>query len=220
MNLLKQLNTKYGIHKRLPVGIFIIFFSFFFFRSIAQQTKKLVAECTITYSIKISDNEKNEQTIKKLYIKGRKTRSEISLSSFYQATIFDNKTGEAVILKEIGGDKYISTFNAQQWKNRNKRWNNVSVKETNEMKNILNFPCRKVITTLQDGSSFAVYYTINLTASATENPFQFKNIPGLILEYESLGDNDKNIEFKAVDMNFSPVPAAKFTIPSSGYRIL
>ena len=185
-----------------------------------QSSPKIVAECTITYSVNIIGNNKTEQTTKKLYIKGRKTRSEISNPSFYQATIFDNKTGEAVVLKEVGNDKYISQFNEEKWKEKNSRWNESSVKFTNETKNILSYNCRKAVITVKDSSHFIVYFTTDITASATENPYQFKNIPGLILEYESQTTEGKSIEFKAININFSPVPTAKFTIPVTGYRII
>ena len=107
----------------------------------AQTPQKIIAECTIVYSVNSGENNSGK-TIKKLYIKGRKTRSEISNPAFYQATIFDNKTGDAVVLKEIGGDKYISSFNAEQWKEKNKEWADVSVKLTQRNKNnfILHLP--------------------------------------------------------------------------------
>ena len=73
---------------------------------------------------------------------------------------------------------------------------------------------------MNDGSHFVVYFTADINASATENPYQFKDIPGLILEYESGTGEGKNIEFIATDINFSPVPAAKFAIPTTDYRIL
>ena len=159
-------------------------------------------------------------SVKHLFIKGRKTRSEITTATFNQATIFDNKSGEAVVLKELGGDKYISQFNAEQWKERNRQWDNISITFSNETKKILDYNCKKAIATVPSGDSFIVYYTVDLNASATENPYQFKGIPGLILEYKSENEEGKSIQFIATDINFSPVPAAKFTIPTSGYRII
>lgn len=185
----------------------------------AQQPSKIIAECTITYSVNIAGNDKKETT-KKLYIKGRKTRSEISNTSFFQATIYDNKTGDATVLKEVGNDKYLSQFNTEKWKEKNSRWNDATVTTSNETKKILNYSCRKATITTKDGSSFVIFFTTDFTASATENPYQFKNIPGLILEYESQTSEGKNVEFTAVAIDLNPVPAAKFTVPVSGYRIM
>ena len=186
----------------------------------SAQTSKLVAECTITYSVDIQGNNRKEETIKTLYIKGRKTRSEISNPAFYQATIFDNKTGEAIVLKEVGGDKYISSFSAEQWKEKNRLWDSSTVSITNQTKKIFNYICRKAIISLKDGSNYSVYFTTDLTASATENPYQFKNIPGLVLEYDSQTEKGKVIQLTAIDINFNPVPAARFIAPLTGYRAL
>lgn len=191
-----------------------------YYNAVAQPISKLVAECTITYSVTLEGDKKNENTVKKLFIKGRKTRSEISNSSFYQATIFDNKTGNAVVLKHVGGDKYISSFTADQWKEKNGKWMDVKVTLTDETATIAGYNCRKAIITTKTNENFIVYYTIALLASATENPYEFKDIPGLILQYSSKTENGNEIVFKATDINFSPVTASKFEIPSTGYRII
>ena len=206
--------------KQVIKSIFLIVVFFAMTVVYARQPSKIVAECTISYTVSMPDDSNKEPTTKKLYIKGRKTRSEIQTLSFDEATIFDSKTGTATILKEIGGDKYISQFSAEQWKAKNVRWNNVKVELTGETKKILNYNCRKAVATLTDGTGYIAYYTEDMVPSATENPFQFKNIPGLILQYESRNAEGKNIQFKATDIDFSPVPAEKFTLPKSGYRII
>jgi len=198
------------------------YYLLFFFLAITfiayTQQAKVIGECTVTYSIKIANEPGNATKI--LYIKGKKTRSEIISPSFTQTTIYDSKTGEAVILRELNGEKYLSKFNAAKWKERNKMWDGLAVKLTNEGKTILDYPCKKAIATTKDGKSFVLYYTTGITPSASENSYQFKNIPGIILEYESETSEGKNITFKATRIDFSPVPAAKFEIPESGYRIL
>ncbi len=184
----------------------------------AQPVTKIVAECTISYAVSIEGN--NGQTLKTLYIKGQKTRSEISNSSFFQATIFDNKDGSAVVMKEVGGDKYISFFTVDQWKEKNSIWDSSTISITNETKKILNYTCRKAVIKTRGGNQYSVYFTTELTASATENPYQFKKITGLVLEYQSESKKGRNIECKATNIRFIPVPAAKFTIPTSGYRVI
>ena len=66
-----------------------------------------------------------------------------------------------------------------------------------------------------------MYYTTAIAPSTQENPYQFKNIPGFVLQYQSqLEGSNKLIIFKAVKMDLSPVPMSKFDIPKSGYRVL
>jgi GLPGLI family protein len=198
------------------------YFLIFFFLAITffayTQQLKVVGECTITYNIKIA-NVPSEAT-KTLYIKGKKTCSEIVSPTFLQTTIYDEKTGDAVILKELNGEKYLSKFSADKWKEKNKVWEGMAVKLTNESKTILGYPCKKAIATTKAGKNFILYYTNSLVPSVSENPYQFKNIPGIVLEYESETSEGKSVVFNATNINFNPVPVAKFKIPESGYRIL
>lgn len=199
-------------------GLFLCIF-LFCAQAKSQSVSKLIADCTITYAVSFEGSEGNLNT-KILYIKGKKTRTDIRYSSFQQSTIFDNKTGDAVVLKNIGLDKYISYFNAQQWKEKNKKWDDVKISFSNETKKVLTYTCRKAILVTKDNNQFVVYYTLDFGASATENPYQFKNILGLILEYESQTGEGKLITFKATDVNLNPVPASRFEIPTTGYRVL
>lgn len=208
---MKQFSSKY-------YGLFLLLF-LLYSKSESQSASKFIAECTINYSVSLEGTE-NNLTTKTLFIKGRKTRTDISYSSFHQSTILDNKTGDAVVLKTIGSDKYISSFTAQQWKEKNNKWDSVKVLFTNETTKVLNYTCRKAILTTKNDNHFFVYYTTDFIASTTENPYQFKNIPGLILEYESQTSEGKLITFKATSIDFSPVPVSKFEIPTTGYRVL
>jgi GLPGLI family protein len=197
---------------------YLLFFFLVITSFVHSQSATIVGECTITYNIKIAN--KPGDATKTLYIKGKKTRSEIVSPSFTQTTIYNDNTGEAVILRELNGEKYLSKFTAAKWKEKNKKWDGIMMKLTNESKTILGYPCKKAIATTKDGKSFVLYYTVGLAPSASENPYQFKNIPGIVLEYESETSEGKSIVFNAVKINFSPVPTAKFEVPESGYRIL
>ena len=142
---------------------------FFFARS---QPTKIIAECTITFNINIDNG--TGDAVKTLYIKGKKTRSDIVSPTFHQTTIYDNNTGEAIILKDAGGEKYLTRLNAAKWKEKNAEWDGMTVKLTNEIKTIAGYNCKKAVATTKDGKNFIVYYTTGMMASASENPYQFK----------------------------------------------
>jgi len=91
----------------------------------------------------------------------------------------------------------------------------------NETKTILGYECKKGSAVLKDGSSFTFFYTVSIKPSASENPYQFRDIPGFVLEYEIIGeDKTSKITYTATRINFNPVPSSKFDIPTSGYRVL
>src|ERR1019366_1423638 len=73
----------------------------------AQQ--RVVAECTITYTItadkSITDKdliESLKSSTKTVYIKGNNSRSDLVSPAFTQSTFFDKSNGTVVVLREFG----------------------------------------------------------------------------------------------------------------------
>jgi len=195
----------------------------------AQQTKqRVLAECTINYMVDISeltgmDNtliETFKATTKTVYIKGNKSRVDVNSPSFSQSVIYDKNTGNAVILREIGNNKFITTLNSDTWKKKNSTLDNTTIKTLDETKTILGYTCKKAILTLADGTNLNLYYVPTFIPSVKEYEFQFKEVPGFVLEYESQDKNGMKIKYTATKINLNPVSANKFEIPTSGYRIL
>ncbi len=192
------------------------------FFSAAAQTK-IVADCTVTFSISNKDeaNSNPGSSVKTLYIKGKLTRSDISGPSYTQTTIYDNNTGVATILREIGANKYMSVFDSVKWKEQNKQYEELRLTFTSDTKTILGYECKKAIAQLKSGGMLELYYAIAIAPSAIENPYEYKNVPGFLLEYETIAEgNTKKIRYTATSINFNPVPASKFEIPKTGYRML
>jgi len=94
------------------------------------------------------------------------------------------------------------------------------LKLDDDVKTILGYECKKAIVKLKNGSIYNMYYTTAIIPSASENPFEFKDVPGFVLEYETGGNKSSKITYTAIQINFDPVPASKFKIPTSGYRVL
>lgn len=205
--------------KTLQFFILVIFFAAF----ANAQSQKVIGDCTVTFAItgaNAGTSENLKGSAKTLYIKGSQTRVDINSATYNQSIIYDNATGAAVILKEMGANKYMSTLDAEKWKQQNKKFEGMKFSVTAETKTILGFECKKAIVNLKNGNSFVIYFASAIIPSATENPYQFKDIPGFVLEYEMPGDKGDKINFTATKINFSPVPALKFEIPTKGYKIL
>ena len=184
--------------------------------------QKIIADCTITYTINnIESNTKQngEAAIKTIYIRGKQIRIDLTSSTFNQTIFYNDNTGEATVLKSIGESKYISVYTAAEWQKQNLVYGGVKILFTNNTKKILNYNCKEALIQLKNGVSYTVYYIPDLLPSVTENVFQFRNIPGLILQYQTSIHNQK-IEYTASNISFDPVPAFKFVIPASGYKIL
>jgi GLPGLI family protein len=188
--------------------------------------QKKVSELTLVYDAAISTGNNQPKladafdgAITTVYIKGNMSRSEMvsALASF--TSIYDSRTGAAVVLQEISGQKLLIHMTADNWKEKNKRYEGISFTNTNETKTIAGYKCTRAIATMKDGSAFTVYYTKEIIPENTEYNVQFKSLEGLPLEYELTQGNLK-IKYTVSKINMNPVPASKFDIPKSGYREL
>ncbi|GGH79082.1 hypothetical protein GCM10011379_47910 [Filimonas zeae] len=189
---------------------------------VQAQSPKVVADCTVTFDVRIGKPDgTTESAIKTLYIKGSEIRSDLVNSTFTQITFYDAKKDEAVVLRELGGDKYINRLNAAQWREQNKRYEGMVVTLGTETKTILGYECKKAQVKLKDGNVLNMYYATAIAPSVSENIYQFKGIPGFVLEYEAQSEKGSKIQqYTATVINLSPVPASKFQIPQTGYRML
>jgi hypothetical protein len=59
-----------------------------------------------------------------------------------------------------------------------------------------------------------------IVPSVKEFEYQFKDVPGFVLEFESQEADGKKIKYTATKINLSPVQASRFDVPTSGYRLL
>ena len=191
--------------------------------SVFSQPQKLVSNCTINYAVSSSDTKKAGEfakASKTIYIKGKDIRVDINSASFNQTFFYNSNTGEVTILKEVGQSKYISHYNSGEWERENEMYNGIQLSQTGVTKNILNYECREAILQLKNGSSYTIYYAPVIVPSVTENIFEFKNVPGLVLEYETSLPSAEKVKYTATKINFDPVPAFQFEIPKNGYRVL
>jgi GLPGLI family protein len=192
----------------------------------AVSAQKRVTELTLVYDAAIStgDNQPKladafDGATTTVYIKGTLSRSEMNSALASFTSIYDAKTGNAVVLQEISGQKLLIRMTAENWKDKNKRYEGISFANTAESKTIAGYKCTKAIATLKDGSSFIVYYTKDIIPENSDYNVLFKNFEGLPLEYE-LTQGSVKIKYTVSRINLNPVPASKFDIPKTGYREL
>jgi GLPGLI family protein len=191
-------------------------------KTYAQQ--RTVAECTVTFGISTTSSDKDtkeslDKTSKTVYIKANQSRVDLSSTAFSQSVFFDKNTGNATILREIGGNKFISKMDNTKWKAANAKYEGAALTVSDQTKTILGYECKKATLKLTNGASYTLYFAANIIPSVKEFEYQFKDVPGFVLEYETEEDG-KTITYTANKINLSPVPASKFDIPTSGYRVL
>jgi GLPGLI family protein len=187
----------------------------------AQQ--RVVAECSVDYDV-VTDtaNQSNNflaSAHKTVYIKGNDSRTDLISSSFSQTIIYDKSSGNAVVLREIGNNKLITKLTRTQWLEKNKKFDSAVVTLFSDTKVILGYECKKATITLKNGSITQVFYTTAFVPSVREYEYNLKDVPGLVLEYET-DEGKSKVKYVATKIDLSPVASSKFNVPTSGYRIL
>lgn len=199
----------------------LLFCGILFCGSVHAQ-RKTIAELTLVYDYVAgpADKDKPEgaaSAVHTIYIKGNMSRSEMTNSLFSSTTIFDGNTGFGVILKEVSGQKLLIRMNPDNWSERNRIYDGIVFSTTNETKEIAGYSCVKAIGQTRTGTTITVYYTKNLVPETRQYDPIFRQLEGIPLEYE-LSNGNVKIHYKVSSINFNPVPASKFDIPSSGFR--
>jgi GLPGLI family protein len=194
--------------------------------SIAQQ--RVVAECTVVFKITLDDGSVDKdvsnsisKSAKTVYIKGNDSRVDLISPAIQQSVIYDKTETKAVVLREFGTNKFMNRLSKEQWLAANKQYQGMNISLINENKTILGYECKKAILSLKDGTVFRLYYATSIIPSVREFEYQFKDIPGFVLEYQikESGDNTL-VNYRAEKISLSPVLASRFDIPTSGYRLM
>jgi GLPGLI family protein len=191
------------------------------------KAQRVIADCSISYMISTEEGsadkdvtESLKASTKQVYIKGNDSRTDLVSPSFTQSLIYNKATGSAVILRAFGNNKFMTKLDNARWKEENKKYDGMTVALSTETKTILGYECKKALIQLKDGTVFTLYYAPAIIPSVKEFEYQFKDIPGFVLEFESQEAEGKKIRYTATKINLSPVQASRFDIPVSGYRIL
>ncbi|HEV8079626.1 MAG TPA: hypothetical protein VGP43_02865 [Chitinophagaceae bacterium] len=197
-----------------------------FLGSFTVKAQKLISEGTLVYNITIQTGS-NEAVMADMLdgatttinIKGNQSRSELVSGLGSEVTIYDSKIGTGVILKDYSGQKLMISLTKDDWNKKNSKYEGITFETTNETLDIVGYKCKKAIAKLRDGSSFVVYYTADLDMADKNYDSQFKNLPGLALQYE-WQSGKMRFKYTLSKINFDPVPLSKFDIPKAGYRVM
>ena len=205
--------------------IAILFVSFLGVTIVYSQRK--VSELMLSYDMQVSTGtnvpkmaDAFDGAVTTVYIKGHLSRSEMTSALFSSTTIHDAKAGTAIALREVSGQKLLIRMSAENWNEKNKKYDGIVFTNTTEIKIIAGYKCTKAEAKLADGTIFNVYYTTEIIPENRDyENMMFKNLNGLPMEWE-LVQGKLNIKYSLSKINMNPIPISRFDIPTSGYREL
>jgi GLPGLI family protein len=197
--------------------------SVFFFTTASLFAQKTISEGIIKYNIQIQNSDKSNAVIDSatsiIYLKGDLCRTDMINSLGSETTIADVKGSSAVILKQYSGQKLMITLTKEDWKNKYGKYDGIIFQPSAETKEIAGYICKKATAQLKNGTTFFVYYAPDVNVINKEYDPIFKNLPGLPVQYEFI-QAKLTFLYTVSTVNLNPVPASKFDIPKSGYRIM
>jgi GLPGLI family protein len=204
----------------------LLFFVFLLVTASTVTAQRKVSELMLSYDTQISTGSAEPKmadafdgSVTTVYIKGNLSRSEMTSALFSSAIIHDTKTGSAVALREVSGQKLLIRMTAENWAEKNRKYDGIVFTNTTESKVIAGYKCTKATATMKDGSTFVVYYTSDIIPENRDYDYMFKNLNGLPLEWE-LVQGKLKIKYTLSKINLNPIPVSRFDIPKSGYREL
>ena len=194
------------------------------FSKILSQIK--FSEGSIVFNIKVNTDDTNPKladgfdgATNTIYVKANLSRTELVSVFGSQSTIIDEKTAHVTVLKEYGDKKYLINMTHSDWIDANKKYDSVTFTYENDYKTIVGYKCQKAVGKLKNGETFIVYFTKDLVPENQDIQYSNRSLAGLALEYESSLGKSK-VTFTASKISFDPVPASKFDLPKTGFRVL
>jgi GLPGLI family protein len=191
---------------------------------VGAKAQKVLSEGVIVYDVSVQTGSSQAKmadvfdgATATVFIKGSQSRTDLKSAIGNSSTIYDSRAGIGVVLREFGAQKLMIRMNRQNWAEKNKKYEGVTYEKTNEAKKIAGYNCLKAIAKLTDGTSFSVFYTTELVLENKDNDAQFRNLPGVALEFESVVGSMR-VNYSANRVSFDPVPMKQFEVPKSGYR--
>ena len=186
----------------------------------------MIGDLTVHYELTADNKQHLDSNIiktaaKTLYVRGGMSLSKLNFNGFDQSIIYNHNGDKAYVLYRFNNQDYMSILTKEQWLKQYDRYKGLKVSlDKKSTKEILGYSCTKALVTLSDGTEISIYYYPKLKPTVADNPYEQEAIAGLILEYEAVVLDKYKITLTATNIDFNPVPAAKFILPKQGYRLL
>ena len=151
----------------------ILFFPILLFNlfSVSSNAQKIITDATLKYNISITSignaavPKSYQGATYNLYIKGNLSRSDFNSGLGVESTVFDDKNGKGLIIKEYSGQKLMINLTRDNWLSQNQVFQNLKFKIEDDEKKINGFVCKKANAILQNGEQLIVYFTSDLVLS-------------------------------------------------------
>lgn len=186
---------------------------------LAQRT---ISDARITYKVELPPEQLQMEAMFAgssmiQYIRGNQSRIDMNFNVVNYIYLINTQAETVVTLMDNHGDKYLIRTDKKGYELDVKKYASTQFTDQSETREIAGYRCRKAIGKNEDGSTFDVFYTIDIQP---ENKFynrRFMNLKGIPLEFEIIIKAGSKMRAVATKVDLSPVPASTFDEPK-GYK--
>jgi GLPGLI family protein len=207
---MKTISSKFVV---LTIISFVIGYS-------AKAQSKKAFEGTIVYSLNFDDAGLDPASVAMLQgremvisIKGDKSRVDMDMGIMKTSTIADNKTGTAITLMDMMGQKMAIKMTKEEIEKQRAEIKAPTIKYTDETKEIAGYKCKKAIAVTEEGDELTIYYTDEIPNGNSAANNQFVGLNGFPLEYQTI---QKGLKMLVTAKSVKPgkVEDSKFKVPN------
>ena len=182
----------------------------------SQAQTKVVGECAISYDIHQIKSNGDTSLVgqKQIFIKGNSCKTILKTPAFTQTLIFNTQQDTAIILKEMGLNKFLQYILYASMQPVNL----VASKKNGTTSTILDYPCETITLSWADGNTMEVTYTTVIIPTVTVYEQAFKEIPGLVMRYQLTTKEGNKILYSANKVDLSPITLNVFEVNKSNYQ--
>lgn len=178
-------------------------------------------EGSVVYSMEIEGMEMDPTTQSmlgtmetKIFVKGDKSRTEISMAMSKNITIADYKKKTATFLMDVMGMKYAIKVGPEDMAKEEEASKDIKIIYLDETKEIAGYKCKKAQITNKENITITVFYTEEIKGNSPDS--RFKGLNGFPMEYE-MNQNGMKMLITANEVRKEKVDDKIFEIPE-GYK--
>lgn len=185
--------------------------------------KKGIQEGTLKYKITYLQSEKENPIVSlmpgylQMSFKDNSVRMDVEgwMGIFKSTFIRQYDLNRSVNMLKMMNKKYYYVCSGSTDFMGMQTYNDVSVSFDDEMKKILDFDCKHARVTADSGQLvFDLYYTTDIAIEAPNNQSPFKEIPGVLMEFQ-IKINGISMYLEAAEIKEVDIPDEEFKIPDN-----
>ena len=186
---------------------------------LAQRT---ISDARITYKVELPPEQLQMEAMfagssMTQYIRGNQSRIDMNFNVVNYIYLINTQNETVVTLMDNHGDKYLIRTDRKGYEQDLKKYQGTQFTDQQETKEIAGYRCRKAIGKNEDGTTFDVFYTIDILPENKLYNRRFMNLKGIPLEFEIIIKAGSKMKAIATKVDLSPVPASTFDEPK-GYK--